>query len=479
MKDRIDQLRFEIARHDHLYYVMGRPEIPDNRYDVMFRTLVDLENQYPEFYDANSPTARVGSDLRNDFPTVQHLTPMLSVNAIETVPELEAFLNNHVSTVCQLKYDGCGISLIYKYGQLFKALTRGDGFKGMDVTDNIRTLRDIPFTVNTVETIEVRGEVWCPYSELKRLQDLGEEVNSPVAVASNTIKMKQSNAVANRRLRFTAFHCEGLISTPLKSHSQTLLWLRDNHFNTPETFDTAFILRSIRYNCALAPKLPNHSKDIPADGIIFKYNDLSTCQREGANSRAVNWSVAWKFDKDIFDAEVISVGGKVALNGLVTPLVFIKPIKINNEVITKIPVNAADLDTGLAIGDTIQIRRKGTRVAQLVREQKVMPQIPHFCPQCSTPLIRRKSLLSCPNCVGEQHLELPANENYNHSCVTDTNSFSADPALIQKIAHRFFCRLIPTELKSRNYTLHYNDVSQIADIAFALGKYARKFQHLR
>ena len=473
MKERLDQLRATIDHHNHMYYVMGQPEIPDSRYDQMFRTLVDLEAQYPEFYDPNSPTARVGSDLRNEFPTFNHITPMLSVNAVETAPEIEAFIQKG-ETICQLKYDGVGINLIYKNGKLFRALTRGDGFKGADVTTNIRTIRSVPYTINTTETIEIRGEVWCTYSELWRLQSLGEDVHSPVAVAINTIKVKQSATCARRNLTFTAFHVVQADLRVCPTHTSTIHWLQANHFDTPVSFGMKKALRGCSSSGSFP--LPSACQDIAADGIVFKHDDLTLCNAEGHGSRNVNWAVAWKFDKEIFEAKVAGIGGKVASGGRVTPLIFIDPVVINNETISKIPVTAADLDTGIAEGDTISIRRKGTRVAQLIPSpyRHAAPSPLLLCPQCSAPLIRRKSLLYCPaNC--QNAIVPPAGETYKETMIYELTSAPPDFAMVQYIVRQNNCRLMPVNDKVKECRLYFKEPRQLADIGFAIGCYLRKF----
>jgi len=476
MKERLDQLRATINHHNEMYFLNGTPEIPNSVYDKMFQTLQQLETDYPEFYDPNSPTARVGSDLRNNFPTVPHLSPMLSVNALETIPEVEAFIAR-ADTICQLKYDGCGINLIYKNGKLHKALTRGDGYKGIDVTTNIRTIKGIPFTVDTTETIEIRGEVWCSWSELNRLKALGENVKSPVAVAINTIKVVQSATCALRDLSFTAFHVIAPLSPERNNqHTFNLLWLVTNHFDIPEEFTINKALRI----CADPESLASHLRDIPADGLIFKHDDLHVCAAEGANSRAVNWAVAYKFDKDIYPVVVAGISGKVAANNLVTPILFIHARKINNEWISKIPVTAADLDTGIAVGDTINIRRKGTRVAQLVRTPNALPPITHYCPVCSAPLIRRKSQLFCPN-TGDKHFEIPAGENYKYSTIINPAEYSTDPAMLQYIARVKNCRILPVAPKNEGghvtYKLYYNERNQLAEIGFAIGTYKKYYPY--
>ena len=474
MKDRIQKLRETIDHHNHQYYVLGSPEIPDAVFDRMFQKLIELEAQYPEFYVANSPSSRLGSDLYNSFNIASHITPMLSINAVQTVTEIAKFLAKG-ETIVQLKYDGVGVNLVYKNGKLHLAITRGDGGKGIDVTANIRTIANIPYSVNTNETIEIRGEVWCPWSELKRLQDLGENVHSPVAVAINSIKVKQSNRCAARNLSFTAYHLtEGIAGT---SHVENVKWLKDNHFDVPITFRLDAVLKAIRQNILSVQGILKQAqvKDIPADGIVFKHNDLLTCKTEGYTSRAVNWAISWKFDKETFTAKVAGIGGKVAANGRVTPLVFIDPIVANNETICKIPITPADLDTGIQVGQTITIRRAGTRVAQIVTNSSATAPSEFRCPQCSSILVRRKNLFYCPiNCYNIE--TPPAGEDYALVHAPNLASYSIDPAMAQYIAQQNNCRLVPVSGKFHGCKLYYNDLKQLADIGFAIGSYAKKFQ---
>src|SRR5665648_248146 len=309
MQSRIQQLRNTIDYHNDLYYKQANPEVSDAQFDRMFQKLVELETEYPEHFNPNSPTSRVGSDLNNSFNTISHLSPMLSVNSVQTADQIEEFIMGF-DTIAQLKYDGVGVNLIYKFGKLFNAVTRGDGYKGIDVTANIRTFAKIPYTINSHETIEIRGEVYCPYSELKRLKSLGENVKSPVAVAINTIKIKQSVRCAKRQLRFVAYHLtDGIAGS---THSDNIEWLKNNHFETPVTFDVATIKRIIKTDPNWSSDKVSSMKDIPADGIVFKHNYLLICQAEGHTSRNVNWAISWKFDKEIHQGIIAGIGGKVA-----------------------------------------------------------------------------------------------------------------------------------------------------------------------
>jgi DNA ligase (NAD+) len=474
MKERLDQLRSTIDHHNYQYYVMGDPEIPDSVYDQMFQTLLDLERQYPEFYDPNSPTSRVGSDLRNNFNTYPHLSPMLSIQAVQKLDEIEAFTTGF-DTVCELKYDGVGINLIYKGGKLFKALTRGDGFRGVDVTANIRTFAGVPNTIDITSTVEIRGEVWCPWSELRRLQSLGETVKSPIAVAINTIKMKQSMACARRHLTFTAFQVIPPFSPFLggvrgeASHLATLHWLNLNAFNTPYVISLKKAFHIIERQWCNVNEFPN-CRDVHADGLVFKHNDLEICEGEGYSTRSVNWAISWKFDKDFHEATIAGIGGKVARNGRITPFVIINPVVINTEIITKIPVPILLLPC-ISVGQTVKVRRVATRVARIVD-----PDIsegagkPHNCPQCGSPLVHRKAHFFCSaNCQFND--QPPTSEHYQFSTITQPDHFSVDPVLFQSVARENGCRLIPLALKSGKYTLFYNDPIQLAKIGYALGLY--------
>jgi DNA ligase (NAD+) len=473
MQNRIQQLRNAVDYHNDLYYKQANPEISDAQFDRMFQKLVELETEYPEHFNPNSPTSRVGSDLNNSFNTINHLSPMLSVNSVQTLTQIEEFITGFEST-SQLKYDGVGVNLIYKDGKLFKAVTRGDGYKGIDVTANIRTFSKIPYTVNTLETIEIRGEVYCPYSELKRLQSLGENVKSPVAVAINTIKIKQSARCAKRQLRFVAYHLtDGIAGT---THIDNIEWLKNNHFETPFTFDVAAIKKIIATDPNWSSDKVSSIKDIPADGIIFKHNDLLTCQAEGNTSRNVNWAISWKFDKEIHQGIVAGIGGKVAANGCVDHMLFINPIVINNEVISKIPFPAFFPNMDIAIGQTVDIRRVGTRVARIVgfTDGETKSELLTHCPQCSSDLVRRGNQFYCSaNC---QNTTTPPDcENLKHSVNISVASYSIDPAMFQYIVNKNNCRIFRLTPKADSYMLYYNNTKQLADIGHQIGAYVKQF----
>jgi len=474
MLSRIQQLRNTIDYHNDLYYKQANPEISDAQFDRMFQKLVELETEYPEHFNPNSPTSRVGSDLNNSFNTISHLSPMLSVNSVQTANQIEEFITGF-DTIAQLKYDGVGVNLIYKFGKLFNAVTRGDGYKGIDVTANIRTFAKIPYTINSHETIEIRGEVYCTYSELARLQSLGEQVKSPVAVAINTIKMKQSARCAKRQLRFVAYHItDGILRT---THSDNIKWLNDIYFDTPFQFDTLAILKTIRHGCpASAASITPSLKDIPADGIIFKHNDLMVCKAEGHTSRNVNWAISWKFDKEIFQGTIAGIGGHVAANGRVDHTLFINPITINNEVISKVPISEFFPNMDVTIGQKIDIRRVGTRVAKIVSftDCETPSELLTHCPQCSASLVRRGSQSFCSaSCQGTP--TPPESENLTQSITISIASFSVDPAMFQYIVNENNCRIFRLKPKSDSYRLYYNNTKQLADIGHQVGAYVKQF----
>ena len=471
MQNRIQQLRNTIDHHNDLYYKQANPEISDAQFDRLFQKLTELENEYPEYFNPNSPTSRVGSDLANSFNTISHLSPMLSVNSVQTTDKIEEFITGFDS-VAQLKYDGVGINLIYKFGKLFKAVTRGDGFKGIDVTANIRTFAGIPYTVNTNEPIEIRGEVYCTYSELARLQSLGEQVKSPVAVAINTIKIKQSARCAKRHLNFVAYHLtDGIAGT---THTDNIKWLIDNHFESPKTFDIREALRVIASAAKQSPS--SVPKDIPADGIVFKHNNLAVCKAEGHTSRNVNWAISWKFDKEIFQGTIAGIGGHVAANGRVSHTLFINPITINNEVVSKVLISEFFPNMDVTIGQTIDIRRVGTRVAKIVSftDSPSPSELLTHCPQCSAPLVRRGSRSFCSaNCQGTT--TPPESEHLIQSINISVASYSIDPAMFQYIVNENNCRIFRHSAKADSYTLYYNNTAQIANIGHQAGAYVKQF----
>src|SRR5665648_678667 len=401
MQSRIQQLRNAIDYHNDLYYKQTNPEISDAQFDRMFQKLVELETEYPEHFNPNSPTSRVGSDLNNSFSTISHLSPMLSVNSVQTADQIEEFITGF-DTIAQLKYDGVGVNLIYKFGKLFNAVTRGDGYKGIDVTANIRTFAKIPYTIK---------------------------------------------------------------------------WLNDICFDTPFRFDTLAILKTIRHGCpASAASITPSLKDIPADGIIFKHNDLMVCKAEGHTSRNVNWAISWKFDKEIFQGTIAGIGGHVAANGRVDHILFINPITINNEVISKIPISEFFPNMDVTIGQKIDIRRVGTRVAKIVSftDGETPSELLTHCPQCSASLVRRGSQSFCSaKCQGTP--TPPESENLTQSITISIASFSVDSAMFQYIVNENNCRIFRLKPKSNSYRLYYNNTKQLADIGHQVGAYVKQF----
>jgi hypothetical protein len=470
MKERIAELSAIIDRHNYLYYVQGNPEISDSDYDRMFRKLVELEEEYPEFADPNSPTKRVGAPIKNKFEAVTHPTPMRSVVAAQSLDQVDAFVCPQ-ECVVQLKYDGAGVNLIYREGSLFKAISRGDGNQGFDITDNVRTIRNLPLHIDLLGTIEIRGEVWCPLSEMKRLQAAGAKVNSPVSIAVNSLRLGKSEKMSARHLRFTAFQAVGaqFIAT---TQIETIELLSDNGFFTPATVVVPSKSSASR---RIAESLK--SPDIPADGIIYKINDLTTCHALGYNAHAINWAMAWKFDEATVDTRITGLAQMATPSGLIVCSASIEPVVINFDTLSTVNLSSAEFD-GHHVGESVTVRRVGTRIAQFVQSSGHAPaQSSHSCPECNSLLRVTHSECYCTN------PDCPAKTGIAPDCCTGVTcyalfeditakGFSSTLGTVRSVAHSIGLKTIIWDKKQ--IRLYYNTPAELAIFGYTIGLVANR-----
>lgn len=423
MRKTIEQLRERINALNYKYYVEAISEVSDYEYDALLRELAELEAQHPEFADPNSPTQRVGSDLANSFSSVEHRYPMLSLSNTYSLEELHDFVariereEGRVEFVCELKFDGTAISIIYENGRLVRAVTRGDGTRGDDVTANIRTIRSVPLVLrgdNIPPYLEMRGEVIMPHASFRRLNAEREEVGeSPFAnprnAAAGTIKLQSSAEVARRELDCFLYNMvgEGL---PYANHWDNLQEARkwglkiSDRMNRCSSWEeiSEFITRTDAERVSLP---------YDTDGAVIKVNDYATQRRLGATAKAPRWAVAYKFKAEQALSELLSVDFQVGRTGAITPVANLEPVQLAGTVVKRASLHNADqialLD--IRVGDRVYVEKGGEIIPKITGVElserragcKPLEYITH-CPECGTELVRIEGEAKhyCPNADG-------------------------------------------------------------------------------
>ena len=423
MKQKIEQLRDRLNLLNHKYYVEAAPEVSDFEYDALLRELQELEAEHPEFFDPNSPTQRVGSDLASSFNSVAHKYPMLSLSNTYSLEELRDFVERiereegHTEFVCELKFDGTAISIIYENGRLVRAVTRGDGTRGDDVTANIRTIRSVPLVLRgegIPPYLEMRGEVIMPHASFQRLNAEREEAGetpfaNPRNAAAGTIKLQSSAEVARRGLDCFLYYMvgEGL---PHQNHWDNLqearrwgLKISDRMVKCSSWEEIAdFITRTDTERSSLP---------YDTDGAVVKVNDYAAQRRLGSTAKAPRWAVAYKFKAEQALSRLLSVDFQVGRTGAITPVANLEPVQLAGTVVKRASLHNADqialLD--VRVGDMVYVEKGGEIIPKITgvelseRTEECVPfEYIDRCPECGTPLVRIEGEAKhyCPNAEG-------------------------------------------------------------------------------
>lgn len=410
IKDQIESLRIEIEKHNYNYYVLSNPTISDYEFDVMMKKLMDLESQYPEFSDPNSPSQRVGNDINKEFVQVAHRYPMLSLGNTYSISEVEDFfervkkgLNETFEIVCELKFDGTSLSVIYENGVLTRAVTRGDGEKGDDITDNVKTIRSIPLKLkgNYPEWLEMRGEVLMPWSEFERLnierEKQGESLfANPRNAASGTIKLQNSAEVSRRKLDAYLYFMLGE-NLPGNSHYDNLEIAKSWGFKVS---NHTKLCKSVDEISAFIDYWDVERKNLPfaTDGIVLKVNSLSQQQRLGFTAKTPKWAIAYKFKAERECTRLNEVSFQVGRTGAVTPVANLDPVQLAGTVVKRASLyNADNIENfDFHIGDMVYVEKGGEIIPKIVgvetslRTSNLGPKVvfPENCPECGSKLIR-------------------------------------------------------------------------------------------
>ncbi len=421
VKEKIDQLRADLHRHNYNYYVLNAPEISDKEFDNRMRELQELEKEHPEYQDDNSPTMRVGSDLNKNFTQVAHKYPMLSLGNTYSESEVTDFydrvkkaLNEDFEICCELKYDGTSISLTYENGKLVRAVTRGDGEKGDDVTDNVKTIRTIPLVLHGSypESFEIRGEILMPWEvseELNREKEAREEplFANPRNAASGTLKLQNSAIVASRKLDAYLYYLLGE-ELPCDGHYENLQAAAGWGFKTSEHMKKAHSLEEvfeyIRYWDTERKNLP-----VATDGIVLKVNSMRQQKNLGFTAKSPRWAIAYKFQAERALTRLNKVTYQVGRTGAVTPVANLDPVQLSGTIVKRASLHNADIIEGLDlhIGDMVYVEKGGeiipkiTGVDKDARSMLIGEKVKFIthCPECGSKLIRYEGEAAhyCPN----------------------------------------------------------------------------------
>ena len=420
-KARIDELRKALDKHNYNYYVLNAPEISDYEFDMMMNELIALEKAHPEYADATSPTQRVGSDINRQFVQVEHRRPMLSLGNTYSIEEVEEFVarcrqmlgGEEFEIVGEMKYDGTSISLIYEHGKLTRAVTRGDGVKGDDVTANVKTIRSIPLQLrgeDYPDEFEVRGEVlmpWKVFDALNKERAFNEEplFANPRNAAAGTLKLQNSAEVAKRNLDAYLYFLLGE-NLPGDTHSGNMEMVKKWGFKTGQYQ----ILHSIDEVRRFIAYWDTERKNLPiaTDGLVFKVNSLRQQRNLGFTAKSPRWAVAYKFAPERECTQLKYVSFETGRSGVITPVANLEPVQLSGTIVKRASLHNEDIIRQLDIheGDFVYVEKGGEIIPKIVgvdvKQRKPGSKPVEFvrtCPVCGTALVRveGEAAWTCPN----------------------------------------------------------------------------------
>lgn len=441
-KQKIEELSKEIEKHNYNYYTLDTPTISDYDFDMLLEELIRLEKQFPQFLSPDSPSQRVGGQITKEFKTVLHKYPMLSLSNSYSKEELTDFderikkslginaadlFGGNIEYVCELKFDGLSISLTYEHGKLIRAVTRGDGVQGDDVTTNAKTIRSIPLKLkgDFVDFFEIRGEIYFPlkmFNEInKEREEIGEaQLANPRNAASGTMKMQDSGVVAKRKLDCFVYYMMG-DNLPAKNHFQSLEKAKAWGFKTSpytklcSSMDEVFAF--INHWDKERHKLP-----FDIDGIVIKVNEYKQQQQLGFTAKSPRWAIAYKFKAEQVSTILEEITYQVGRTGAITPVANLKPVLLAGTTVKRASLHNADIIEKLdvRIGDYVYVEKGGEIIPKIVGVD-LSKRNPHSVPV--------KYITHCPECGAKLVRE---EEEANHFCVNENN---CPPQIKGKIEH--------------------------------------------
>ncbi len=431
--ERILQLRRELHEHNHRYYVLNQPTISDQDFDFLLRELQDLEAKHPELFDANSPTQRVGNDINQQFQQVEHRYPMLSLANTYSREEVQAWYEQvskglegqEFEVCCEMKYDGLSISLTYENGRLVRAVTRGDGVRGDDVTQNVRTIRCIPLQLSEElsaekmpggypENFEIRGEILLPWESFRRLNAEREEAGerlfaNPRNAASGTLKSQNSRVVAERGLDAYLYYLLGE-ELPSDGHYENLMQCARWGFKMSEGMRKCRTLQEVM-DCIAYWDEERKNLPVATDGVVLKVNSLRQQQHLGYTAKSPRWAIAYKFKAERVSTPLLEVTYQVGRTGAITPVANMAPVWLAGTTVKRATLNNEDFirSFDLHIGDYVYVEKGGEIIPKIVgvetsrRSADAEPvKFATHCPECGAELVRYEGEAAhyCPNDAG-------------------------------------------------------------------------------
>lgn len=421
----IQNLREELNLHNYNYYVLDNATISDYEFDIKLKELQDLENKYPEYFDANSPTQRVGGMITKNFQTVAHTQRMYSLDnsySKEDLLDWEVRIQKVLGDVplqytCELKYDGASISITYENGKLARAVTRGDGFQGDDVTNNIKTIRSIPLSLkgdNYPEKFDIRGEIILPFAGFEKMNqeliEIGETpYSNPRNTASGSLKLQDSTEVAKRPLECLLYFVTGE-KLPFTSQFDGLISARNWGFKVPNEAKLATNLQEV---FEFIDYWDAHRHELPyeTDGVVVKVNSIQYQEELGYTAKSPRWAMAYKFKSEQVSTQLNSISYQVGRTGSITPVANLEPVQLAGTIVKRASLHNADqiekLD--IRIGDTVFVEKGGEIIPKIIavdltkrREDSQSTEYIAHCPECQTELIRTEGEANhyCPNFYG-------------------------------------------------------------------------------
>ncbi len=416
----IQELRKKLHAHNHAYYILDSPTISDYEFDMLLQQLQQLELQHPEFDDSNSPTKRVGGGITKNFETLVHENRMYSLDnsyskedLLDWEKRIQKIIDGPVNYTCELKYDGASISLTYEHGKLIKAVTRGDGMQGDNVTENIKTIKTVPLELqgSYPEKFDIRGEIVLPFEGFiamnkSRIANGEEPYANPRNTASGSLKLQDSSETAKRPLECLLYSLVGT-KLPVKTQFESLEIARLWGFKVPKI---ASLAQNIEEVMEFINHWNSHRHELPyeTDGVVIKVNNLLQQEELGYTAKAPRWAMAYKFKAEQVSTKLLSIDYQVGRTGAITPVANLSPVSLAGTTVKRASLHNADqiekLD--IRVGDTVYVEKGGEIIPKIVgvdlskRSNTILPvQYATNCPECKTKLVRTEGDAKhyCPN----------------------------------------------------------------------------------
>ena len=423
IKGQIEKLRNELREHNYNYYVLDNPTISDYEFDIKLKELQDLEAKYPEFFDPNSPSQRVGGEITKNFETIPHEYRMYSLDnsyskedLMDWETRIKKLIEGEISYTCELKYDGASISLTYENGLLVRALTRGDGFQGDNVTANVKTIKSVPLKLkgDYPSKFDIRGEIVLPFDGFNKMNEerieIGEEpYRNPRNTASGSLKLQDSSEVAKRPLECLLYNLTGS-NLNIKTQYESLNKARSWGFKVPEAAKIAYsidkVIEFINY-------WDVHRHDLPyeTDGVVVKVNSLNQQDELGYTAKAPRWAMAYKFKAEQVSTRLNSISYQVGRTGAITPVANLEPVELAGTTVKRASLHNADqiAKLDIRVGDEVYVEKGGEIIPKIIAvdlskrlsDSEPTEYISH-CPECGTSLVRKEGEAQhyCPNYNG-------------------------------------------------------------------------------